>query len=1095
MKKNKLFIVATAGLVATTTVSGVGITTQAATTSFSDVKEKSSHYPAIMDLAQRGIIQGYPDGTFKPNEVVTYAQVAKIIAGVIGVEGTSEELLQLIGVTESPNQPVTRYSMATIIAQALQLPTTEKAVPFTDVASEYQAAVAALFTNGITAGTSATTFSGERYVTRGQLATFVVRAERVVQAAPTIIGATLMVKDIQNNQLITDEQQWSIDAKARAILNAKNATALAGAQLDVIIEDGKIVEVLAIDLKTSGQSEAYAVLDGGGTSVGNIIVNADFIELKNMKIVADLRVAGKTSNVALDKVDVVGQIFLQEAEVPKTASLTKMATNFYTDGVNLHLRSGQVSSIITQGKAQVHSNISIPYIQVFGPALELQAPNVGLVDMHSWMYPEQLLGGTASIDTLSVATPDVVKSMLDNLRKIQEENAAFIKKLADTNVFVPTEQELRNQLEKVIASIMQDKEKSNQLTQEQLRILREQSLAKLPDFSKNLPEELNKIYGPQISNLLQQQLLQERQQQQRLQELERQKKMQEQQRLMQQIQEQARLLQQSAQQQQQISQINLQGSLQINNALLPSDANTGLTLSEGIKIGNITTNLTKEQLLQRLTARLGQIGTLTLASGQQSPFNSTPPTNSNTGGGSSGGGNTGGTTPTPTPPKLEVASLETMIQKAKDRRVKIEALQEYEPILESGDAISYTKKWMPQSVVDALDKAIADAEKMLTEAKGTKVANVRVASLADAKIQLAVTQPDITQMVAKLESLIALKAVEGLKEKKWLYDTLNGKEISGQDIPPVDIPDGNFPPAGTEIIPGSGIVIPEGISKEEVRVLMAISPFIAENPEVPSSNPLEFVHILGALLNEMGKTEDTIRITDTQILMPLFEGLSYTDPATQQSVTFVEALKAEIAIKATQIEITGIAYTATGMTLTYTSSDMNPVMLYGKTVDLVFGNGQERKSVEITGTTDNEIFLEFEMQPDDHPSLESITLQGYQFNGLPISAQSPEVTQITVTGAILLPNSADPDALPNELQLFTNIPNLSDLDGMDLNLDFGAGTIATGTVLPHIEGQTNLLVQITLTSLPTLLHAVTAEGYQFNLPISSLPIIAPPPHI
>lgn len=1093
MKKNKLFIVATAGLVATTTVSGVGITTQAATTSFSDVKEKSSHYPAIMDLAQRGIIQGYPDGTFKPNEVVTYAQVAKIIAGVIGVEGTSEELLQLIGVTESPNQPVPRYSMATIIAQALQLPTTEKAVPFTDVASEYQAAVAALFTNGITAGTSATTFSGERYVTRGQLATFVVRAERVVQAAPTIIGATLMVKDIQNNQLITDEQQWSIDAKARAILNAKNATALAGAQLDVIIEDGKIVEVLAIDLKTSGQSEAYAVLDGGGTSVGNIIVNADFIELKNMKIVADLRVAGKTSNVALDKVDVVGQIFLQEAEVPKTASLTKVATNLSTDGVNLHLRSGQVSSIITQGKARVHSNISIPYIQVFGPALELQVPNVGLVDMHSWMYPEQLLGGTASIDNLSVATPHVVKSMLDNLRKIQEENAAFIKKLADTNVFVPTEQELRNQLEKVIASIMQDKEKSNQLTQEQLRILREQSLAKLPDFSKNLPEELNKIYGPQISNLLQQQLLQERQQQQRLQELERQKKMQEQQRLMQQIQEQARLLQQSAQQQ--ISQINLQGSLQINNVLLPSDANTGLKLDEGIKIGNITTNLTKEQLLQRLTARLGQIATLTLANGQQSPFNSTPPTNSNTGGGGSGGGNTGGTTPTPTPPKLEVASLETMIQKAKDRRVKIEALQEYEPILESGDAISYTKKWMPKSVVDALDKAIADAEKMLTEAKESKVADVRVASLADAKIQLAVTQPDITQMVAKLESLIALKAVEGLKEKKWLYDTLNGKEISGQDIPPADIPDEGFPPPGTEFIPGSGIVMPEGISKEEVRVLMAISPFIVESLEVPPSNPQELLSILVALLSEMGKTEDTIRITDTQILMPLFEGLSYTDPATQQSVTFVEALKAEIAIKATQIEITGIAYTATGMTLTYTSSDMNPVMLYGKTVDLVFGNGQERKSVEITGTTDNEIFLEFEMQPDDHPSLESITLQGYQFNGLPISAQSPEVTQIAVTGAILLPNLIEPSALPNELHLLTNTSNLDALDGVNLDLDFGEGTIATGTVLPHIEGQPILRVQITLTSLPTLLHAVTAEGYQFNLPISSLPIIAPPPHI
>ncbi|WPK13140.1 S-layer homology domain-containing protein [Lysinibacillus louembei] len=1071
MNKNKLFIVATAGLVAASTVAG--ITTQAAPASFSDVKEKSSHYPAIMDLAQRGIIQGYPDGTFKPNEVVTYAQVAKIVAGVVGIEGTSEELLQLIGITESPNQPVTRYSMATIIAQALQLPTAEKAVPFTDVASQYQAAVAALFTNGITAGTSATTFSGERYVTRGQLATFIVRAERVMQAAPTIIGATLMVKDIQNNQLITDEQQWSIDTKAKAILNAKNAPALAGAQLDVIIEDGKIIEVLAIDLNTPGQSEAYAVLDGGGTSVGNIVVNADFIELKNMKIVADLRVVGKTSNVALDKVNVVGQIFLQEAEVPKTASLTKVATNFYTDGVRLYVRNGQVSSITTQGQAQINSDVVIPYIQVLGPALEVNAPNVGLVEMHSWMHPQQILSGMSTIDILSAASPDVVSGMLDNLRKIQKENEEFIKKLAGTNAFAPTEQELRIQLESVIAAIVREAEQKNHLTQEQIKVLLEQSAAKSLDFSKNLSEELNKIYGPQLGSMLQRQLVQEHQQQQRLQELERQKKIQEQQRLVEQIQEQARLLQQSAQQQ--ISQINLQGSLQINNALLPFAANTGLTLDEGVNIRNVTTNLTAEQQRQRLIARQGQIKAI---NGQQSP-SSSPSTNSSSG--STGSGDS----TTPPPPKLETANLETMIQKAQERRTAIDAAAATEPIAANGDAIPYTQKWMPQSVVAALDTAIADAEKMLANAKG----NQRIASLANVKLQLAVTQPEITQMVEKLENLMRIQAIEGLKEKKWIYEALHGKEISAERIPPADILDGILPPPGTDIFPNIGvdvsIVMPEGISEEEFRVLITVLSFLDEHSEI---DPQESILIIKVLLNEMSKTEDTIRITDTQILVPLFEGLSYTDPTTQQSVTLVEALKAEMAIKVAQIEITGMTYTTTGMTLTYTSSDINPYLLLGQTVDLEFGNGQERKNVEIISVSDSEIHLGFEMNMDDRASLESITLAGYQFNGLPMDiAPAPEEMLIPVTEAIYTAMAA---GFPYEITL-THEGNIESERLLDKDLTLVLdGQSILGTISNATD--TKILISFELPSdlpMPQLLQTITLSGYKFDIPSGGLLLV------
>lgn len=52
-----------------TILTGISTTVEAATTNFSDVQEANSHYTAIMDLAQRNIIHGFPDGTFSNIEI------------------------------------------------------------------------------------------------------------------------------------------------------------------------------------------------------------------------------------------------------------------------------------------------------------------------------------------------------------------------------------------------------------------------------------------------------------------------------------------------------------------------------------------------------------------------------------------------------------------------------------------------------------------------------------------------------------------------------------------------------------------------------------------------------------------------------------------------------------------------------------------------------------------------------------------------------------------------------------------------------------------------------------------------------------------
>lgn len=53
---------------------------------FNDVPKDDKHAVAINDLEERNIIQGYPDNTFRPNNVVNRAEALKFILAGIGTE-------------------------------------------------------------------------------------------------------------------------------------------------------------------------------------------------------------------------------------------------------------------------------------------------------------------------------------------------------------------------------------------------------------------------------------------------------------------------------------------------------------------------------------------------------------------------------------------------------------------------------------------------------------------------------------------------------------------------------------------------------------------------------------------------------------------------------------------------------------------------------------------------------------------------------------------------------------------------------------------------------------------------------------------------
>ncbi len=198
-----------------TWVAGVTIASpssaHAAVTSFKDVPKSLDHHEAILNLTGRGILQGYEDGTFRPDATLTRAHASKILAlsleldtrnvkdpgfkdlkknqwyyGYVAALANAGYISGFEDGTFRANAPMTRAQAAKIIDLSYKLPLEAKtANPFKDVSNSawYVGHIRKLVENEVTKGKTATTFEPNAKVTRAQMASFVVRSENLVKAA------------------------------------------------------------------------------------------------------------------------------------------------------------------------------------------------------------------------------------------------------------------------------------------------------------------------------------------------------------------------------------------------------------------------------------------------------------------------------------------------------------------------------------------------------------------------------------------------------------------------------------------------------------------------------------------------------------------------------------------------------------------------------------------------------------------------------------------------------------------------------------------------------------------------------------------------
>jgi len=326
MKKStyqKLFRASLATTVATgALVAAVPTFTQAAVTkgtSFSDVKDTHQFYEAIMSLTSRGVINGYEDSTYKPGQQISRAHAAKIMALALGLDTKNVvdpgfkdvkknhpyygHIAALVNAgvikgyednTFKPTGNLTRAHVAQMLVLGYKLEENKLSnLPFKDINEKQWFAnhIQTLFSNKITSGTTATTFSPNAFVTRGQVASFIFKSESATkQKGSEVISIT-------GDKVVLSDGTFTLAPSLTAIFSTDNLDFLKGAIVKYTAKDGVITGVSSIEVKASGTAEKNLVIDGQGLVFpGNLTINGDYVHLKNLTIKGAFEIGKEVKN-------------------------------------------------------------------------------------------------------------------------------------------------------------------------------------------------------------------------------------------------------------------------------------------------------------------------------------------------------------------------------------------------------------------------------------------------------------------------------------------------------------------------------------------------------------------------------------------------------------------------------------------------------------------------------------------------------------------------------------------------------------------------------------------------------------------------------
>ncbi|MEN2776865.1 S-layer homology domain-containing protein, partial [Acetivibrio clariflavus] len=164
-------------------------------------------------LASKGIIRGYPDGTFRPDSNMTRADVSVVLAKSIGLDPAESNLtfkdskdipkwaegfIQAIvdkGIIKGyddgefkPNRVLTRKEMVVMAVNAFNIEGIEIELPFADsdaIPNWAKTSVSKAFSSNIVKGYADNTFKPDKEVTRAEVCTIIAKCLELIAHSNT----------------------------------------------------------------------------------------------------------------------------------------------------------------------------------------------------------------------------------------------------------------------------------------------------------------------------------------------------------------------------------------------------------------------------------------------------------------------------------------------------------------------------------------------------------------------------------------------------------------------------------------------------------------------------------------------------------------------------------------------------------------------------------------------------------------------------------------------------------------------------------------------------------------------------------------------
>jgi hypothetical protein len=414
---------------------------EAAPVLFKDLKSGSFAYDEIMNLTSRGIIGGYQDGTFRPSQAVTRGQSAKLLAETLNLDLTNVKDPKFKDVPRThpyyahiaalankkiisgykngdfgANDTLKRSQMAKILAGSFEFELKKVTnTPFKDVKANDQEAkyIQALVDMNVTKGTTATTFSPNGVVTRGQMAIFIYRSDLAKKG--THVSA--QVRELKNGNLITSQGTYTVsDSLKRTLFSADNAQALNGAEVSFRLVGGIVSEVHKLELNASGNSSHDVIFDGGSANMsGSLTILGDHLRVKNLTIDEDLILGSKVKNSFVGQnIKVNGTTTVNDTG----AAFSSLATIVFQDATLNHLLiDKKASTVILESKSTVKNSrisqntkliadekIKLSNVEVVGAVSEVEI-NANVTKLEVTSTARLYIAGSGPITNMIVDTP------------------------------------------------------------------------------------------------------------------------------------------------------------------------------------------------------------------------------------------------------------------------------------------------------------------------------------------------------------------------------------------------------------------------------------------------------------------------------------------------------------------------------------------------------------------------------------------------------------------------------------------------------------------------------------------------------------------